>query len=388
MVPRIRGRNRIGSLGGALVAMILLQSGSAWASFKTVTVQGAGMDEPAAVRSALRKAIEEAGGVKITSASQMENYQLVLDTVIATSTGTVKSYDVLKRSRSGGLTQVQVKAVVSDENLFDDFETVRVAVRQKGAPKVLVMIAEQNVGSQEPSLWWTAENARAADLDIAENYLMKRWDDLGMRFVDRQAVQGSFSVAQPSAAQVKEFANGSGADVVVMGKALATMSEGKVLGTSLKSVRGQVSLRVLYVDSGEIIATATKAPKPVLNVNGEVAGAKVLQQATAEAADELLAAITKRWTSETSGPQRLEVSAKGFKRSRDFRKFMEIVRKEVSAVQDIQQRGYSRGNAKFDVVFTGNAFEFGDALETRSFPGFSIELEEVSGNTLTFVVTK
>jgi len=155
----------------------------------------------------------------------------------------------------------------------------------------------------------------------------------------------------------------------------------------MKSLQGQVSLRLLYVDSGEIIAT-TNHNATVNHVNGELGGQKALIDATGQASVELLGKAMERWTKELSGPTRLDVTAKGFKRSRDFRTFMKIVKKEVGAVKEIRQRGYKRGNAQFDVVFAGNAFEFGDALETRKFPGFSIELEEVSGNTLTFVVTK
>lgn len=380
-------RNANFGLRAAALMVLFLAIDSAHAGLKTVTVEGFGMDKSAAVRAALRKAIEEAGGVKITSASKMENYQLVLDTVLATSTGVVKQYDVLETKRQDEIVFAKVKATVSDENLFDDFDAVRVAVEQKGAPKVLVMVSEQNVGSQKPSEWWASGSANGISLDLVENDIMKRWRTLGMRFVDRQALSGKLSMSQPSNAEVKQFATDAGADVVVMGKAIATMGERNVLGTNMSSVQGQLSLRVLYVDSAEVIGSTTQQ-QTQNHVNPELAGNKALIAASAEAARELLKQVMERWTKELSGPQRLEVTATGFKRSRDFRKFMKMVKSKLNKVQEIRQRGYKKGKAEFDVVFTGNAFEFGDVLESSTFAGISVELQEVSGNTLTFNVVK
>ncbi|MEO0815143.1 MAG: hypothetical protein AAFY60_19940, partial [Myxococcota bacterium] len=107
-----------------------------------------------------------------------------------------------------------------------------------------------------------------------------------------------------------------------------------------------------------------------------------------KASDGMFTSIMGQWQADASGPQRLEVTASGFKKSRDFRKFMKVISSKIDAVKQVNQRGYKKGSAKFEVMFLGSAFDFGEALESQSFPGFGIELDEVTGNTLTFTVTK
>lgn len=399
MYGKLNVMRRIGTVAAVALAVSLLMPAGAHAAFKKVKVSAEGYSPRNAINNALRKAVEEAGGVKITSMSKMQNYQLIMDTVVATSTGVVKNYNVIKEPLAECVNNcsVTLEAEVSDQNLYDSVEAARLLFEQKGRPSILVMVTEQNAGAQTPEQWWANDN-KSIDLGIVENDLIKRWKEYGFRFVDRQALTGKFRVTNPTSVEVKEVAADAGADIVIMGKAIATQSDGRGSGATpqfgdvvrevgMTPVKATVALRLLYVDTGEIISTAV-ADGNNFNVNASVAGRRALSHALSKASTEMFKGIMMRWQAEASGPQRLEVTANGFKKSGDFRRFMKTIQSKIEAVKDVNQRGYKKGSAKFEVMFLGSAFDFAEALESQQFPGFGIELEEVTGNTLTFSVTK
>ncbi len=392
MYGKLNVTRRVGLVAVVAMAASLVLPGTASAEFKKVTVTAEGYNRRNAVNNALRKAVELAGGVKLTSMSKMENYQLVMDTVVATATGVVRTHRVVKESDTTCLANasctVTVEAEVSDQNLYDSVEAARTLFQQKGRPSILVMISEQNAGAQSAEAWWAGGN-KSVSMDLAENALIKRWQQYGFRFVDRQALMGKFRAASPTDPEVKEVAADAGADIVVIGKAVATKTDTSSLdlGDYFKNATAQSSLRILYVDTGEIIASSNGFGA-AHHTNPQNAGKKAIERALYDASDEMFKGIMNRWQSETAGTQRLEVTATGFKKSKDFRKFMKTIQSKIDAVKEVNQRGYKSGSAKFEVMFTGSAFDFADALETQKFPGFGIELEEVTGNTLTFSVTQ
>ncbi|MEO0812283.1 MAG: hypothetical protein AAFY60_05410, partial [Myxococcota bacterium] len=172
MYGKLNGIKRSVMVAALALSASLVLPVSAQAGFKTVTVEAEGYNRQNAINNALRKAVEQAGGVKLTSMSKMQNYQLIMDTVVATSTGVVKSYNVEKdadkQCLAKALCSVKITAEVSDQNLYDSVEAARLLFEQKGKPSILVMISEQNAGSQQAAAWWEGGN-KSVGLDIVEN---------------------------------------------------------------------------------------------------------------------------------------------------------------------------------------------------------------------------
>jgi len=65
----------------------------------SITVVGTGDTKEAAIQDALRTAVERAMGVYIYSTTEVKNFQLVKDKIIASSAGYVNNYKVIKEKR-------------------------------------------------------------------------------------------------------------------------------------------------------------------------------------------------------------------------------------------------------------------------------------------------
>lgn len=385
--------NIFGALG---LTFVLMSSQARAADEKTVTLEGmaeivgsARDAKDSAINDALRNAVERVAGTVVSSQTLTENYQIVSDKIYSQSKGYVKTFKVLSERKDGGVYVVKVQATVSTADLKKDIDGIMALLQRKNMPRLLVMISEQNVGDAGPNFWWGKE-ARTASMDAAENGLMEQLLPKGVRFVDRQALSGRISAApaaaEPSAHEVKSFAVGTGAEVVLVGKAIAT-SAGQIMGTPMKSIQATVSLRAINVDNGEILATST-LKKVVGNVDLNVGGTKALKELGMKAADDIFGKILARWTKDVNGPQTYKVTAKGFKKSRDARKLIDALKTGVEGVKQVRRRSYKKGVAELEVVMEGTVYELGDALELKKFPGFQVELEEITSNTLVINISK
>ena len=83
-------------------------------SAAAVTVTGMGSSERAALKQALRQAVEQQVGVMVDSRSYVQNYRLIYDRVYTQADGYIKSYEVLESSHKNGIYQVKVKADVQE----------------------------------------------------------------------------------------------------------------------------------------------------------------------------------------------------------------------------------------------------------------------------------
>lgn len=111
----------------------------------TVTEQAAGMDQKAkdeAVAKALRRAVEQACGVFLTSESKTKNFKGVYDQVFADAVGYVKEYDVVKTWIQDGSFFAKVNALVSTQQFEKDWAVIAHTYAQEAYPRVIVVIGE------------------------------------------------------------------------------------------------------------------------------------------------------------------------------------------------------------------------------------------------------
>ena len=209
-----------------------------------------------AIDDAKRKAVEQAIGSMVSSETVTENFQLISDKILSKSSGYVRRYKILSEGATDeGIYQVKMEAMVQSGVLNSDLQGVLAILQAKKMPRVLVMITEQNIGGA-PSAWWTNPGA-SVSMDVAENTLIDEWRPKGVKFVERQVLDGKIRVGAVATTDLqndvaKEFGAMSGAEIVVIGKAIATKSTTIPLKTSVPmySVNAQISVRVLNVDDG------------------------------------------------------------------------------------------------------------------------------------------
>lgn len=347
-------------------------------------------DKPAArdkaINDALRKAVEQSVGTMVSSETVTQNFQLLSDKVFSKAKGYVRTYKVTSEKEEQGVYNVNVDAEVSSGNLKSDVDGIMQVLRAKNMPRVLIMVSEQNVGQGDANFWW-GNKTFTTNLDAVENTFMNAWIAKGVRFVDRQALQGKMKVgpaissAEPTNDAIKEFAGTSGAEVVIIGKAVAT-DVGTIMGTQMHSVRANISLRALSLDTGRILATATRS-EAVGHVDPQTGGTLALKKAGEKSAEELLEKILAQWESEVSGPSTVTLTVTNVKQAKSLRGLSQVLKEQVRGVQDVRQLSFRNKKAELEVEIKGSAQDLADELEAKQYPGFALEVEEITANSVT-----
>lgn len=339
-----------------------------------------------AIQDAQRKAVEQAVGTMVSSETITENFQLISDKIYSNAKGYVRKYDIVSEKEEGGTVMVTIDAHVASGVLQGDIDGVLAILKAKNMPRVLLMITEQNVGSANTVVWWSGEGSFSIDLGASENAFIDNWSKKGIKFIDRQALQGKLKVkkalgnAVPTDDDVKEFALGTGAEVVVTGTAFAN-DIGPIMGTQMHSIRANISVRALNLDTGGILATSTNTAT-VGHIDPATGGTKALQNVTEKAAEELLTKILAGWETEVAGPSSVSLTINAVTKSKYLREISSFLGNEIRGVQGVRQRSYRKKIAEFEVDITGSPQDLAEELEEKKFGGFTIEINEITANTV------
>jgi hypothetical protein len=334
--------------------------------------------------NALRQAVEQSVGAMIQSETVTENYTLLSDKIYSRASGYVERYEVTKEGREADVYSVEIKAWVAQKALADDAQAVLSVLRAKDAPRVLLMVAEQNVNQGNASFWW-GDKTFSANLDVVENQMIDVLGQKGVRFVDRQALQGKIQVdaalsqAAPSDLAIKSFAGRTGAEYVIVGRAVAT-DGGPILGSKMHSVRANISMRVIELANGSIVSTSTLVDS-VGHIDPVSGGTKALKKVASRAADDLLAKLLKHWESELGGITKISLEVSNVKFAQ-VRKFIKTLGQDVQGVEAVHQRSFQKGTVAIDIDLKGSANTFAELLEEARFAGLKLSVVEVVGNTI------
>lgn len=94
----------------------------------------------AAIEDALRQAVEHAAGVKISSITEVKDYQLINDAIYSSTAGLVETYKVLKYNpNQDGLYTIKVESVVSRTEINTKIEAWKALIKRKGRPRMMVV---------------------------------------------------------------------------------------------------------------------------------------------------------------------------------------------------------------------------------------------------------
>ena len=270
-----------------------------------------------AINDALRKAVEQTVGTMISSDTVVENYTLLSDRIYSRSQGYIQNYHIISEGTAGeNLYQVTVQAAVATGTLENDLGALGLLMARKNMPRVMIMVAEQNVGYHHYNFWWGVKTGEA-DLSITENILMEKLLGKGFNVVDHSVstktkeLSKAYSIVSLDNNTVSRIGKLYDAEVVIYGKAVAKLA-GSVMGTSMKSSQADISLRVVNTDNAQVLATATHHGSAV-HVNEVTAGTEALRRATEELSDNLVSQIISRWSQDVSTGALVQIIVSGCK---------------------------------------------------------------------------
>jgi hypothetical protein len=363
-------------------------------------------DQAAAIEqareAALRDAVSQVAGTRISSETLAEGSILIHDRILARSSGYVKKWSYVGTPQvADGTATVKVKAEVGTAELDKDLEAVKAILSRKGKPRVVLLIAEQNVGMLEPFAWWGKDqkegkgNAVAVDLETFENTFIETINKNGWVFVDRGVLEGKLHTEHAFSADLsnsgaRELAKLGGAEVAIVGRVVAQSPGPSDLAPGMFAANANVSLRAINCDNGEVLDTVSMSVGDIttLDANAQNAGQKALRLAARQSALRLQQKILERWSGEMGGSARVTMKVSGIPNYKALRDFEGALSTGMRGVKSVQERNVDVPVAELDLELAGTPQMLASQLSGKTVKGMSVSVKHVSANELDVQLSK
>jgi len=332
-----------------------------------------------AISDSLVASVEIVTGKIVPLDARVRNFK-TLNKVLYTHTDTfVQGYKVLAELKSGNLYRVLVQTSVRADKIRDELERLGVITGLKSIPRILFLIAEQNIGDLSPRYSWT-QNAGNTPL-ASESAMAEILRQKGLLIIDSGALvqQGADMPAitipvddQTALMLGLKFQ----ADVVVVGSARVIQSS-NTMGVYARAFKGVVTARALGTLSGARAAKTTRAITSA-GLDAAAAGRQALTTAGALAGQDLTAQIISFWKRAQSSSG-LEIVVGGTRNLADFVTFRRTI-SGIEGVASILIKEIKPDEAIISIDFDGNAQMLAEAMMLETFDSFGINIYDISDN--------
>ncbi|MBM4330481.1 MAG: hypothetical protein FJ117_04500 [Deltaproteobacteria bacterium] len=389
------------TLTGSLIVLFFLawNFGASGQEVQTITTKGEGWFEGSdtligkdrAIKDALVKAVEQAVGIMVSSETRVQNFQLLNDEIYTKTEGYVQNYKIIGENQGKNVYEVTIQAAVATGSIKDKLDALGLFLKQVGKPRIMILIAEQNIGKTHYYYWWGLHRGEQADLTITENTIMDRFREKGFDLVDHQAqsknitVTTAFRVAELNDRAAITLGKQADAEVVIVGKALAR-SLGPIAGTSMKSTQANVSLRAIQTDDGRVLSSGSEHAAAV-HIDEVTGGVEALKKASAKISEKMMDDIINNFQKRVGATTLVQVIVNGLSGHEELRKFKNMLQGQVRGVEGIYERSFSGNVAKIELDIKGSAQSLSEEISRKSFKEFAVKVVGTTWNTIEIVVT-
>jgi hypothetical protein len=335
---------------------------------------------------AMRNCVQQVATTIVTAATETDQAQLLSDKVYSHSVGYIRKFQVLDDKQDGNTWVTKLRCEVSEAKLDEDLMAFGIAYRREGMPRIFVLIAEQSINATQATGWWQG-GGNTADLRVMENSFMDRMEKSGFTFIDPEVLQGKVKLeaigADPNLQQAREIGVKSGAEIVIVGRAIAKpLGEMQLDNGTFYSAVANVSARAVRTDTGEVMAAAEFTGTAGRGFEQTTAGRNAFSDAGRQLARDLFAKIGKKWSASQSGARRVALTVKGVDDYARLATFKNALAQSVRGVKDVQERSMADGKADLDVTIAGRTTDLATELATKKFPGFAVKVKAVTQGSI------
>ncbi len=335
---------------------------------------------------ALRNCVQQVATTIVTAGTETDQAQLLSDKIYAHSVGYVRRFQILEDRQDGNTWVTKVRCDVSEAKLDEDLLAFGISYQRAGMPRVLVLVAEQAIDASQATGWWQG-GGNSADLRVVENSFMDRMEKSGFTFVDAEVLQGKVKLesigADPNVQQAREVGVRSGAELVIVGRAIARpLGEIPIDNGTFYSSVANVSARAVRTDTGQVVAAAEFTSPAGKGFERTTAGRNALSEAGRMLAREMFTRVGKVWTREQSGLRRIAMTVRGVDDYGRLAAFKNVLVNSVRGVKDVQERSMEDGRAELEVALSSTSQAFATELATRKFQGFAVKVRKVTANAV------
>ena len=246
-------------------------------------------------------------------------------------------------------------------------EIVSVSIK----PWVMLLIDEKNIG---------AYNVHEAEMTIIQ-FLTEK----GISVIDPDLVKTNIERDKALQALVgsKEAAAGLGlqfgADVIIVGWALAKGSAGKIEGTSLRSYQANMTAKAIRTDTAVLLASETCRGVKV-HRDDIIGGAEAIKAASQGLISKLYPKIIKEWAGGKSVTQKIRLVIGDVKFLWQLASLRKAIKEKIPGTQELIQRSFVRGVAIFEVKTIKDSQFLAEELVLLSGEDFRLQVISISPN--------
>jgi len=253
-------------------------------------------------------------------------------------------------------------------------EPVTVAKEEKFVlPKVMLLIDEKSLGT-----------IATAEVEAMATSILRQ---KGGQIVDQDMVRANLKKDQQMLKAVGDNRGAAalgvqyGADVVIVGEAVAKPSARRIAESNLRTYEAVVTLRAIRTDNSETIASGSDVSSIVAleDVSGS---SKALKSAASKALDALIPVMSKEWqnVSKTAGKENysaVSLTLGGVDQAWKLKAVREKLR-GAGDLRNVVQKSYTMGVALFDLESSIPAEELAEKLVLEPPQGLKFQILDVS----------
>jgi hypothetical protein len=312
-----------------------------------------------ALEGALRSAVEKVAGIMVTSTSEVENFELKMDRILAESRGFINTYKIISENRDGERFDLTVEADVGRERLKDRMQAINLIMARKSKPRLMLLFAE-----------------KAQKDAIAEAAMSRYFMGKGFKLIDSQTLPrettGELLRDPKSSGRV---AGQYGAEILMIGAVDATVHSFNVGGIEMHSNKVTVSVKLINGDTGEVITTDSKSASTP-GMKGDIK--RITEEAAEKLARQMMEEVLARWSAELTNTVTVKLFVSGLDNYEVLQQFKDLLATGVKGFKEVQQRTYRRGEAEFDVELRGNSRSLADDLASQSLSQKKLQIQGIT----------
>ena len=242
-------------------------------------------------------------------------------------------------------------------------------------PRVLMMVDEKSLGTIPTS----EIESLAARLLLQQNVPVVDQDMVKANIGKSQQLLKMAGDARGAAALGLQF----GADVVIMGEAVAKPSARRIADSNLRTYQAVATLRAVRTDNAATLATASEDAS-IIALDDVSGSSKALKGAGQKTLETLIPAMIEAW--EKSGGAgsggvvltHISVTIGGVDQMWKLKAIRETLHGLGEKAQNVAQRNYTAGMAMFELDSTLPAEEFSEALVLKPPQGLKLQVLNIS----------
>lgn len=329
-----------------------------------------------AIRDALRKAVEQAVGIFISSETEVENFKVISDRIYSKSKGYIKRYKILNEEVKDDQYIVEIFATVGLDDISSDLEAIGISINMKHNPRIMVIMGE-SVGGKE---YLVNEGVSMSETAIIDQFISK-----GFKVVDAEAAKEtikrnqSFLNLEGDKMLAAKMGLQYDAEIVIMGKATAK-SSGNIMDSRIQSIHANLTARAIRTDIAEIIASVSD--KGIKTHIDETTGAyHAFEEVGRKLADTLIKKILAKWGGEIN-LNRVELIISGLRSYSELIEIKKAIKNKARDVSNIYQKSFIGGIAKLEIDLGSDAQTLAETLVMQKISNIELDIAEITNNKI------